>query len=140
MNITFFEVATPQQKKECISALAREYALKGKHIQFIVEDDNVAKFVDQLLWSFPPESFLPHSLKRIPSIEKIAIFTKNDPKWNNADVTFNLLSTPLESGTSEVLELFDKTDPVKEAASQHKLKHYQGLGMHPRQVSWSNLV
>ncbi|MFA6915880.1 MAG: DNA polymerase III subunit chi [Parachlamydiales bacterium] len=140
MNVTFFTVTTTAHKKECISAIAREYALKGKNLQFIVEDDNVAKFVDQLLWSFPAESFLPHTLKKVPSIEKIAIFTKNDPKWPKAETTFNLLSAPLENESGDVLELLDKTDAAKEAASQSKLQHYKNAGIEVRHVSWSSIT
>lgn len=138
MKVLFYVVTQPQQKKECICFLAHDGVMKGNNMQFIVEDDAAAKFLDQLLWTFPPESFLPHVVKKLPKQEKIAIFTKDDPKWEKAAVTFNLRSAPIENAKEVVIEILDKTDPSKEALSNSKLEHYQKEGKAISIFEWTD--
>lgn len=132
--ILFFEVTTPQSKKECIVGLAYQYSILNQNIQFLVEDEPAAKFLDQLLWNYPTSSFLPHTLGHHPKVEKIAIFTKAQITWPAAEVTFNLQNGPWEGKI--VIELMDKTDAIKTQRSQEKWDAYVSQQRDPILKQW----
>lgn len=119
--VLLFEVENAQQKKECIVGLAYQYFLLNQKLQFIVDDENAGKFLDQLLWSFPMNSFLPHVFNTQPKHEKIAVMVGSS--WKEATVTFNLQSLKTAEGTI-IIELLDKSDPIKEQRTRDKLSQY----------------
>lgn len=140
--LLFFEVSTPQQKKECISSVSHHHFIKGSKLLFIVEDERSGKFLDQLLWSFPPESFLPHTLAKIPKLERLMIAVKGETLWKEADVIFNLQNEILQCEESPklVIEFFDKSDPERADRAKKRLEEYSSKGHPVKCVGWSSTL
>lgn len=136
ITVTFFEVATPQSKKECICSVAYKYFCQGKKLQFIVENEQAGTYLDQLLWSFPVESFLPHVFKEKPVNERIIISIGFNNSWKS-DALFNLTNEPLLH-FFDIIELYDKSTKEKEMRSKNNLEVYQAEGRPIKMNTWGS--
>ena len=83
----------------------------------LVDSEKAKEYVDKLLWSQPPESFLPHGG------ELISIALKPNDAVNNY---FNLTSDALIGhGFSRIYEFDDQSSPEKYAAFKARYDHYK---------------
>ncbi len=90
-----------------------------------VSGHEAAKYIDDLLWRMPEESFLPHSIIDSPSNEHIAI-TLSHENLNNASILFNLQTAPFAmfEQFSTLYEFYDESQPAKAELSQQRMKAY----------------
>lgn len=130
-NVVFFEVKGVGDKKEVLSDVAWRCFIKKQRILFVVQGEPAEKYLDQLLWSFPAESFLPHKVVHSSCDEPVAITSRNMENWNKADVIFNLNTEPiiLTLQCKTIHELLDLSDPEKEAKGRQRLDYYLQHGM-----------
>ena len=90
-----------QQRLLFACKLAEQIMRKGRKIYVHTPDESTAKAVDDLLWSFKPESFVPHSLVEEHRGEPIGIGWGEQP-GNHNDVMINLdLQVPTFVGRFE---------------------------------------
>ena len=118
----------PDQRKRFACRLADKVFKQGHRIYIHTDDETSAREMDELLWSFQPQSFLPHSLLGGEDDEKVAIGWQADPAHHN-DVMINLgLSVPEFVGrfnrvTEVVITLPEIRDPLRAS-----YKYYQDRG------------
>lgn len=131
--IVFLRVADNGAKTARICNIVQQHFEHGDRVLIAVANDEVAGYVDQLLWRLPEESFLPHQIIRGHSDEKIAITTSKE-NYNKAKVLLNLCpdATPISNQFEIVYELLDETHPDKLRLSHQRQKDYQAKG-HPIQ-------
>ncbi len=128
-KVIFIPVQDANVKRQALVVMAQRFFTNKMRLLFSVANDEVARFVDELLWKSPPESFLPHAVITSPSSEIIAITTLLE-NLNEATVLFNLRSeaNPLASKFAFTYDLYDSTHPDKLALSQRRKEVYLEQG------------
>ena len=114
------QVQTNPQKLTKIVMQATEHFKRGESLQILVENDLSREYIDKLLWTHPPDSFLPHDG------ELISIGQKLDP---NASHYFNLTADALTSIDAGVIyEFDDQSSPHKQEAFKRRYHAYKRAG------------
>lgn len=128
-KIIFLKVTDNASKMTCLCETAQTHFQQGHKVLFSVPSAEAARFLDQLLWKSPQESFLPHSVANSPSKDFIAI-TSSQENVNNATVLFNLHPNvnPIYTQFKTVYELFDETLQDKLLLSQQRQAAYREAG------------
>lgn len=130
-KVIFYRVKDNASKLGWISAKAREAYDHEKRLLIVVPNLQAAHYVDSLLWRMPEESFIPHVVTDMPTIEWVAITLQEQSNVNQATRLLNLCSgpTPLYGQMEEIFEIFDETSADKAALSQQRLRYYQEKGV-----------
>jgi len=124
-KIIFLSVTTNQQKIASICLHIQQHFIKNEAVMIWVSNDLAMQYLDDLLWKFPSDSFLPHVVSNIESREKI-IISSVQKNLNQAKVLVNLSSTPcLNVEQFEyIYELYDETHPDKLHQSKQRHQAY----------------
>lgn len=124
-DIVFIKVADNKTKLWRLCECVRQHFLRGDRLLVAVSGQEAAKYIDELLWRLPEDSFLPHSIIESPSRERIAI-TLSQENLNQATVLFNLQTTPYAKFQqfTTLYEFYDETQPSKTELSQQRLQAY----------------
>lgn len=127
-RVIFFQVNTNSLKIERLCQTLQNHFEKNDSIMVFVEDEISQKYVDDLLWKHPKESFLPHVISDSPHNDPIVI-TKTKKNLNDAKIAFNLCSTPLSTdGSFKIIYDFeDLTNPNKNRLSSIRFDAYKKL-------------
>ncbi len=130
IKITFFQVRNTNSKLEKICQTALEFFEKKEPLLIKVPNPASLEFIDQLLWRYPPDSFLPHVIKDSPCDDLIVITTSNE-KPNGADLIFNLTAMPIDLSKysfNSVFEFEDLTSPQKNQTAKEHYQFYKSKG------------
>jgi DNA polymerase IIIc chi subunit len=121
MKIIFFPVTTTAAKLAKITQTAHLHFTRSDPLLFLVPDETAWKFLNELLWTMPPESFLPHPSKLIH------IRLQLDPEVLSV---FNLCpSAPPHDKLKTIYELEDYTSNEKKLLSEKRYQGYKALGL-----------
>jgi DNA polymerase IIIc chi subunit len=128
-KVIFIPVQDTNPKLQPLVIIPQRCFANKTRLLFSVENDEVARYIDELLWKSPPESFLPHAVIKYPSSEPIAITTLLE-NLNEAVVLFNLRSeaNPLAAKCAFTYDLFDSTHSDKLVLSQRRKEAYLEQG------------
>jgi DNA polymerase-3 subunit chi len=126
----FFTVKDSSSKVKALTRTVRSHFLKKEKIHLVVPDLATLQFVDQLLWSQPKESFLPHSCGVLLPFQDLIFISLSVTSLEPFPIVFNLCPEPyLPSASLKTLyELEDLTHPHKSAIFQKKFQTYQKAG------------
>lgn len=129
LKITFLKISNNQEKLLSLVQIVQKQFDLGLKTLIACETDQVALFLDELLWRFSDESFLPHLIANESCDERIVITTSPN-NINQATVLINLHQTPHPNFKefNKIFELYDETHPIKEEASKIKRSFYQSEG------------
>jgi DNA polymerase IIIc chi subunit len=129
-HIVFFQVADTNSKLRKLCETIFYHFERMDNFLIIVSDEKTEKYVDELLWKIPQESFIPHESSSAPCNEKI-IITKTKENLNNASFIFNLSSEPLffDEPCRIIYEFEDLASEQKKEISQNKFKSYKQKGL-----------
>jgi len=83
------QAAEPEQRLQVAVRLADKAFQRGHSIFMNAADEEQARILDELLWTYRPTSFLPHALHGQEPSERIAIGWGQDPVGYN-DLLINL--------------------------------------------------
>lgn len=130
VKVIFFTIKDASQKLKVLVKTVTSHFVKKEKIQIVVPDQNALDFVDNLLWSSPKESFLPHSKEALLPYQDLVFFSLPLPSLEEYPIVFNLCQTPFPVTPSlKILyELEDLSHPQKAATFQGKFKEYQKSG------------
>jgi DNA polymerase IIIc chi subunit len=128
MQIFFISVSDNLSKLSIIGKVCQKHFLLRESIQIQVQDENSAKFIDDLLWKNPIVSFLPHNIASSECNEKI-IITTTPRNLNQASILINLTSkaSTIVDEFALIYELLDKTNQEKHQFSLEKIKTYEKM-------------
>lgn len=128
---TFFYVKDNQAKAQYICLQTQQLIFNEKRVLISVPNSEAAKYIDTLLWRYPEDSFLPHSIVAANSKDWVVIVHEAKDNLNQATCLFNLCPSPspIVHLFDEIYELYDETHPEKALSSQKKLDHYKSLGI-----------
>ena len=123
MNVTFLKVHDNKTKIQRLLEVIHHHFYKGDRILIMVSNATAANYINELLWSTPPESFIPHIMTDASSMEQLVITQKKN-NVNRSSVVVNLSSEIWEESIEHLYELMDTTSKEKETLSRQKVQHY----------------
>lgn len=119
-RVNFIAIKNKREKIAQIIKLALETYQKRESLLIRVKDLQAGHYLDEQLWSFSPESFLPHILTSSPTPELICI-TTSIQNLNNALSLINLTDRPLmDLPFSNLYEFEDQSPRSKELYKIYK--------------------
>ena len=128
--VRFVSVESNPAKLACICDVIGQHFSNRQRILVLAPSPEAARYIDNLLWSFSEESFLPHTVADHNSKEAIVVTTlvRN---LNRAQVLVNLCpqACPIAEQFEIVCELLDKTHPDKESLSRQRMAAYLVSGL-----------
>lgn len=124
-RIVLLQVNTNQKKIERLYQVLQHHFTQKEHIMLFVPDQKTYLFVDELLWKFPEDSFLPHITSNSKTKDLIVITQKRE-NLNQAKFAFNLSPTPLlRKDFLLIYDFDDRTSPHKKTLSHKKFQAYK---------------
>lgn len=129
-RVVFFTVKDSTNKIKAILQTVDKHIQKKEKITVLLPDAKSLHFLDNLLWSFPKESFRPHSLEKESDPFCFVSLTLSIAYSHHSSTVFNLCSTPYQALSSVKLlyELEDLTSQDKAVTFQKKFQIYQKGG------------
>ena len=129
-QVTFWQVANNQEKLATVCRLAHIHFARAERILIVAPNEAATHYLDQLLWTSPAESFLPHTVSVHPIAAAVVITTVLQ-NLNQAKILMNLcpVASAFAKEFREVHELLDKTDPSKYQLSKDRHHAYQTWGL-----------
>jgi DNA polymerase-3 subunit chi len=130
------ESAPADEAERFICRLCEKVYRLGQRTCILGPPDQLER-LDELLWTFRPESFIPHA-RTADSSERKALPVRLQTQLeehSGCDVLVNLLPTvPRQAaGESRIVELvYD--EPACRAASRERFRQYRSLGLTPRTI------
>lgn len=128
----FYLIQKPRFRKEpllLVCELARKAQAAGMPTLIFARDAAQAEQLDDLLWSFDPDAFIPHQIAGADSDEDEAdvLIAAPDAEAAMRPLVINLRDDPAQGGFERVLEVV----PADESARgplRERWKHYQARG------------
>lgn len=130
IKVIFLTSQSPQEKiKKLIQTVLQHYVEK-KYLYIFTENQAVTSYVDNLLWQYPKEGFIPHSSNLDPLHWIVINSSKSFPE--NTFSFFNLTSSPLScvSNTCKIFEFDESYAKDKKEIFEKKYKFYHESGYH----------
>lgn len=125
MKVCLIRVETVQEKLAQICATVTHHFHRGERWLLLADHQRSIDYIDELLWRFPADSFLPHVATDQPVHEPIVLTTRQE-NLNRATVAFSFLTSPprLINGIHTLFDLDDQTTPEKGRASLKRREEY----------------
>lgn len=120
-EVLFIEVTARRMEMRACEIAERTYT-QGNRLQIIAADQNQAARLDDLLWTFRPDSFVPHGLfeeERDEPPQPVVITTKLEPiPGIESLLMLNYCPTELVGQFSHVIHLIIVDNPERLQASR----------------------
>ena len=128
----FYLIDKPRFREEpllLVCELARKATDAGQHTLVLVRDAAQAEALDDLLWSFDPDAYVPHQIAGADEDEEEAAVLIAMPDTDAAlrPLLINLRDAAPTGSFERVLEVVP-ADPAARGGSRERWKHYQSLG------------
>lgn len=128
IKTTFFQVKSLQEKLDRITTIAKEYFEKKSPLLIRVPNKEALEYINELLWKYPQDSFLPHVVKDTTCDDFITI-CESDRNPNKASSIFNLTNDAISSSSfNKIYELEDTSSTQKNILAQKKYRLYKEMG------------
>lgn len=136
--VTFWKVKEAKQKISCVCTLVHRFFQQAQRQLILVPNQEVAEYVDKLIWKFPKESFIPHTISFQP-LQAAVVITTCAENINRATILLNLCpqSSSLGQSVNQIHELFDLSDSSKERLSSERKKAYEKQGLVVSVCPWN---
>ena len=129
-KVICLQASSPKEKIHKILKVIHECYEARKMLLLKTESQGTTDYLDKLLWEFPKDSFIPHSLS-FPSESTIIISSSKEiPSSIYSILNFtkeSLINFPF---LSKIYEIEDLTSPEKKQIFEKKYKDYSNLGYH----------
>jgi DNA polymerase III, chi subunit len=133
LQVDFYIVPdqTPDARYRLACRLGEKAYQLGHRVYLYTENLAQAELLDDLLWTFKAESFLPHEIYPAAKAPPPPLLIGFDPDPNcDADVLINLTQEvpPFYGRFSRVVELVDG-NPASREKARERYRNYQGQGV-----------
>ena len=128
ISFYLFENSTERQV-ESACRLCRKILNQHAHIWWYCIDSELQTELDEKLWSFDAQSFIPHGIDQPNSPVCISAELPPSNDW----VLFNFNNHALEQTQNfrHIIEIIENNEPAKQIGRE-KFKAYRRLGIGPR--------
>jgi DNA polymerase-3 subunit chi len=129
-NFYLLKQDTEQARRTLACRLAEQQAKQGQRICILTDSPEAAQEIDQLLWSYSPESFLPHALAGDAAAAQVAVVIRHGTEAPaGTTCILNLGSeAPLNQPTLNAIAEFVMNDDESKARSRARWNLYKQLG------------
>ena len=129
-RVIFFQIKDVKTKLIKVIQTAMFHFEKKEKLLIQVSDDASLRYVDELLWKVPIESFLPHRISE-KEIDDFIVITKSQENLNKSVYLFNLSQDILDLDTSYkiIYDFDDFTSPKKQEKSKKRFEVYRQAGL-----------
>ena len=119
----------PERLLQTACRLAARAAAEGGRLFIQAADEAQLRELDEWLWSFPAESFLPHQRTDEAGLLSAPLLIGLKRTTSPCDICLNVSNRPVENpeGYRRILELFPAEESARLLARQRWL-HYKHLG------------
>ncbi|MBV7433795.1 DNA polymerase III subunit chi [Cardiobacteriaceae bacterium TAE3-ERU3] len=129
------EGADVKQRLQLTCTLVEKAAQENLRTLILCADDDMAAALDELLWSFKPESFIPHSLLDDEMAKYANIWLAVPPaRVNEADVIINLSLDPtpdIPRSCNRIFEIVTQHSDILNA-TRKRFAAYRQRGHEPQ--------
>ena len=131
-EISFYILSTTgvQERYRFACKLIEKAYRSGYFCYVQTESEQQSHTLDELLWTFRPNSFIPHQiyLGELPEFPNTVLIGSQPAPAQWQKVILNLATYPLSdlSNTERVLEVLDNNEQLKELA-RNRYRHYKRL-------------
>ncbi|KXU36398.1 DNA polymerase III subunit chi [Ventosimonas gracilis] len=134
MRIEFYRLGSTQADARLRAAcqLARKGWQAGLPVFIRCQDGEEMQTIDELLWRFKAEAFVPHELAEDNPVAPVVI-GENEPPAQSGGLLINLNRgvSPHIQYFSRIIELVSQ-DPERLQASRDNFRHYRQQGYQPK--------
>ena len=132
MRADFYLIAKPRfltEPLKLVCELARKANDAGQYTLVLARDAAQAEELDELLWSFDPDAYIPHQIvgEDIDEEEAIVLIATPGTDAPTRPLVINLRDEPYLGACERVLEVVP-ADPAARGPLRERWKHYQALG------------
>lgn len=129
-NFYLLKQDTEQARRTLACRLAEQQVKQGQRICILTDSADAAQEVDQLLWSYSPESFLPHALANDAAAARVAVVIRPGTEAPaGTTCILNLGSeAPRNQPTLNAIAEFVLNDAESKARSRVRWNLYKQLG------------
>jgi DNA polymerase IIIc chi subunit len=129
-KVVLFQIKDVKSKLIKLLQISMHHFEKKEKLLIQVDNEISQKFVDELLWKSPIDSFLPHSSSD-NMIEDFIVITKSKKNINQALYLFNLCQdvTSLDTSFKIIYDFDDYTTMTKQAFSQKRFLAYKNASL-----------
>ena len=133
MRADFYLIAKPRFREQpllLVCELARKASDAGMATLVLARDAAQAEQLDDLLWSFDPDAFVPHQIAGAETDEEEATVLIATPDLDAAlrPLVINLRDTAVEGEFDRVLEVVPADESAR-APSRERWKQYAARGL-----------
>lgn len=111
----------PQQRQAIACRLAEKAYQQGLHVYIHTENANQSQELEQTLWAFRTESFVPHQLINHKTDHDCPVLIGHDanpPRLMDVLINFSATQPMFFSQFERVIEIIDDDETVKQAGRQ----------------------
>ena len=139
MRIDFYllPTATDQQRQHFACRLAEKAWHKNLRIYMQTENIDDSQTLDQLLWSFNNDSFIPHRVDGTDNHAEQAILISHEPCSGDFDLLINLSTQFINVQTvKRVAEIIHQDEAAKQRGREHyKRYREQQCELHHHEIN-----
>jgi len=127
-RVIFFQIKEHKEKLKKIIQVSYKHFINKKNLLIKTSDRASVKFVDELLWTHPVDSFLPHSISEVKCDDFIVI-TDSSNNLNESTHLFNLNqdAVDLDNSYKVIYDFDDYTSKGKQQNSKKRFEMYKSL-------------
>ncbi|MFY7842469.1 MAG: DNA polymerase III subunit chi [Rhabdochlamydiaceae bacterium] len=110
--------------------VAQKHFLAKENLVFLMQDEKSLTFLDDFLWKFPQDSFLPHICHSTKDETALSIILSKEYQPLSMHCVFNLTTKPV-SATKYIKKVYEFEEinvPDKKAQAQEKYQFYRNQG------------
>lgn len=133
-QVDFYVLETPAKAPDKLACwLALKALDQAQTTQIVVESGDQARELDELMWSVPPERFLPHGIAGTPEAAAAPVRIALPHSIADGGIVVNLTAQPIERPErfERLLEIVPHGDSNR-IASRKKFKAYRDSGLSPK--------
>ena len=128
----FYLIAKPRFREQpllLVCELARKAVHSGQPLLVLAASNAQAEALDDLLWSFDPDDYLPHQIAGLDMDEDEADVLIVPPEMDvpMRPLVLNLRDAPVPGDFERVLEVVPADESAR-GASRERWKHYKARG------------
>jgi DNA polymerase IIIc chi subunit len=124
LRALFFQIKNNKTKLQRVIETVNYHFTNNDKLLLIAPDDASVKYLDDLLWKVPINSFIPHFVSTNQIDEKIVITLKKE-NLNHSKYIFNLCPTPLMIEDINTIYEFEDFAAGKQILSRKKYETYK---------------
>jgi DNA polymerase-3 subunit chi len=135
-SVTFYDVAADAQTP-LIAGLAEAGWRKGRKVLILAADEAAGRALDEALWTWRDETFLPHELVlpgRTPVDEQarvVIVTAEEDPIGADVLLQAAPAATGFAARFAAVVDIIDRRSEAALEASRARFKVWRDLGLKP---------